>query len=534
MLSAKPLLSLAREGHEEVCVYGEIVLAGAGGVLFRTSDPPCQLPARSLLKPVQFQATRLARAGAEIELPYVAALGSISATAAQVSELRRWRGVPSEQAQLLLPAALPLDPAHRSQLIERGSAPSRYFHPCFSKHMAILDACRAFGWPLAEYDSPSHPFHGELARLLAPHLDREPSAVQFVRDGCRLLTPVLSLLELARIYRHLANAPEGSEEARIRQAMQAHPEWIGGGDRFDTRLMQQNPGRLIAKEGADGLLAIGIGPTRAEPGGVGLVIKIASGQQPAWAALAAAPFLEQLELQPVREPTPGQEVVWHADPRRVSPVVWDISPPLAESIAVWPGDTTFRRELVAEMGAPASGSEAGWNLTVSSIRTTVHVGAHADAPNHFTRDGAGIDAVPLSPYRGLCQVIELAKARGSLIVPEDLTGISLRAPRLLFKTGSYPDPQHFNSDFVAFSPELIPWLEARGLLLIGIDTPSIDPFSSKSLPTHHATRRGGGVSILEGLDLSQVRADLYELVALPLRLQGADASPVRATLWPLR
>jgi arylformamidase len=189
---------------------------------------------------------------------------------------------------------------------------------------------------------------------------------------------------------------------------------------------------------------------------------------------------------------------------------------------------------VTEIGAPASSSGASWNLTVSSIRTTVHVGAHADAPNHFIGGAVGIDAVPLTPYRGRCQVIELVKARGSLIAPEDLAGISLRAPRLLFKTGSYPDPRQFNTDFVAFSAELIPWLEARGVILIGIDTPSIDPFSSKSLPTHHATRHGSGVAILEGLDLSQVRADLYELIALPLRLQGADASPVRATLWPLR
>ena len=164
----------------------------------------------------------------------------------------------------------------------------------------------------------------------------------------------------------------------------------------------------------------------------------------------------------------------------------------------------------------------------------MHVGAHADAPNHFSRDAAGIDAVPLPPYRGLCQVIELSKARGSLIVPEDLLELPLRAPRLLFKTGSFPDPQQFNTDFVAFSPELIPWLEARGMILIGIDTPSIDPYSSKALPTHHATRSGSGVSILEGLDLSKIPPGLYELVALPLRLHGADASPVRATLWPLR
>jgi len=530
MLAVRPLFSLERDGQEEICVHGEVVLVGAAGVLFCSSELPSHFPARSLLKPFQFQATQLGRADAELELPHVAALGSISATSTQVSELRRWHGDHSVQEQLLLPAALPLDAAHRQQLLERSRGPAKDFHACFSKHMAILAACERWGWSVGDYNASTHPFHAELERVLEPHLDPERGALRFVRDGCQLLTPVLSSLELARMYRHLAMAPSDSVEARIAEAMMAHPAWIGGSDRFDTRLMQQNPGRLIAKEGADGLLAIGIGPTRAEPGGAGLLIKLAAGHQPAWAALAAAPFLEHLELAAVRDPTPGQDVVWHARPQRLAPAVWDISPSLDERIAVWPGDTAFSRELVAEIGAP--GSE--WNLAVSAIRTTVHVGAHADAPNHFNRDGVGIDAVPLIPYRGLCQVIDLAKARGSLIVPEDLRCLSLRAPRLLFKTGSFPDPQQFNTDFVAFSPELIPWLKAKGMILIGIDTPSVDPFSSKSLPAHHATRSGSGVSILEGLDLSEISAGLYELVALPLRLQGADASPVRATLWPLR
>jgi arylformamidase len=358
--------------------------------------------------------------------------------------------------------------------------------------------------------------------------------LEFVTDGCQLPTPVLSSLELARIYRHLAVADSGSAEARIRQAMQAEPAWIGAEDRVDTRLMQQNPGRLIAKEGADGLLAIGISPTPADPGGFGLLIKLASGHQPAWAALAAAPFLEALGLLAVRDSTPGQDVIWHACPARKAALPHDISPPLSEQIAVWPGDVSYRRELTTEPGAPAGGSGPSWELTVSSIRTTLHVGAHADGPIHFAAGGAGIDAVPLTPYRGVCQVVHVRKARGSLIEPGDLLGVELAATRLLFKTESYPDPEHFNPDFVAFSPELIPWLAARGVVLIGIDTPSIDPFSSKSLPTHHATRHGAGVAILEGLDLAHVQAGLYELVALPLRLRGADASPVRATLWPLR
>jgi arylformamidase len=296
--------------------------------------------------------------------------------------------------------------------------------------------------------------------------------------------------------------------------------------------MQRNPSRLIAKEGADGLLAIGVLPSPEAPAGAGLIVKLASGHQPGWAALAAAPFLEALGLEPLVEPTPGQDVQWHVRPDRGRGGVLDISPVLSERIAVWPGDTAFRRTPVSEPDS-AAGSGPGWELLVSSIHTTLHVGAHADAPNHFEPGEVGIDRVPLDAYRGRCEVIVVEAPRGGLIGRAQL-GRAPRAPRLLFRTGSFPNPERFDADFVAFAPELIEWLLTAGVILIGIDTPSVDPFSSKALPSHHATRRAPGMAILEGLDLSGVSPGLYELVALPLRLEGADASPVRATLWPLR
>ncbi len=534
MLSAKPLFSLERGGHEEVCVFGEVVMLTAHGLAFGSSDSYSRFPARSLLKPLQLRATLLASADRELPPCRVPAMGSISATAAQVAELETWHGESSLRERLDLPEALPMDAEHRAWLLARGGGPRTVFHPCYSKHLAILAACREHGWPLDGYVATGHPFHRELLRVLEPYLARGVESVQFVTDGCRLPTPVLSSRELACIYHRLAVAEEASVEGRLRRAMWQHPEWIGAADRYDTRLMRANPGRLIAKEGADGLLAIGIGPTASEPGGVGLLIKLAAGHQPSWAALAATPFLEALGLDPLREATPGQEVVWHAHPARAARTAVDVSPVLSEEIAVWPGDTEFRRKLMTEPGGQGSAGGPSWDLLVSSISTTLHVGAHADAPNHFVRGAGGIDQAPLGPYRGVCQVVHLDKPRGSLIGPEDLAAVNLTAPRLLFKTGSYPDPQRFNSDFVAFSPELIEWLEARDVVLIGIDTPSIDPFSSKTLPTHHATRRGRGIAILEGLDLSRVPPGQYELVALPLRLANADASPVRATLWPLR
>ncbi len=172
----------------------------------------------------------------------------------------------------------------------------------------------------------------------------------------------------------------------------------------------------------------------------------------------------------------------------------------------------------------------GDNITLSSISSTVHVGAHADAPSHFTADGAAIDAVPLDAYIGPCEVVDCPAPRERLIRPEDCAGALARgARRILFRTLSQPDPEHFNTDFAAFSPEAMRAMGEAGVVLVGIDSASVDPFDSKDLPAHQQLARFG-MRNLEGLDLRHVRAGAYELIALPLKLVGCDASPVRAIL----
>ena len=103
---------------------------------------------------------------------------------------------------------------------------------------------------------------------------------------------------------------------------------------------------------------------------------------------------------------------------------------------------------------------------------------------------------------------------------------------MLFATGTFPDPTRFNEDFAALHPELLDHLHENGVRLVGVDTPSIDPFPSKDLPAHQAVLRHD-LAVLEGLDLAAVPEGLYELIALPLRLVGFDASPVRAILRSL-
>jgi arylformamidase len=202
--------------------------------------------------------------------------------------------------------------------------------------------------------------------------------------------------------------------------------------------------------------------------------------------------------------------------------IWDISPEISERTAVFPGDVPFSREVSLD-------TKSGDHLTLSSIRSTVHIGAHADAGNHYHRDGKGVEARPLESYLGDCEVMEVKLARGARIAIEHLHGRIPLAKRILFKTSSFPDPNHWNNDFNSLSPELIEFLADRGVVLVGIDTPSVDPVDSKALESHQALHRRN-LAVLEGINLEQVKEGVYTLVALPLRLKDADASPVRAIL----
>ncbi len=200
----------------------------------------------------------------------------------------------------------------------------------------------------------------------------------------------------------------------------------------------------------------------------------------------------------------------------------DISPTISARIAVWPGDVAFSRNVALDF-------KQGNNLVLSSITTTVHLGAHADAPNHYHPDGCGIGERDLAPYLGPCQVIAATPSQGVRLMPADLGQTSITAERVLLRTGSFPNPEHWNTDFAALSPELVCWLNERGVRLVGIDTPSVDPFDDVVLHAHREIY-ARDMCILEGLVLNQVAPGTYWLVAPPLKLEGVDASPVRALL----
>jgi arylformamidase len=202
----------------------------------------------------------------------------------------------------------------------------------------------------------------------------------------------------------------------------------------------------------------------------------------------------------------------------------DISPLISEALAVWPGDTPVQRDMLCDISQ-------GSNIDLSTIRATVHLGAHADAPHHYHRDGQTMESLSLSPYIGPCMVVSVPQV--PLILPKHCeTALKSCAKRILFKTRSYPNPNVFNENFTAFHADAVAAMGEAGVILIGIDTPSVDPFHSKDLPAHQMLFRHR-IANLEGLVLDHVTDGLYELIALPLKLKGFDASPVRAILRDL-
>ena len=175
--------------------------------------------------------------------------------------------------------------------------------------------------------------------------------------------------------------------------------------------------------------------------------------------------------------------------------------------------------------------DEGSNIDLSAVTTTMHLGAHADAPSHYAQGGVGIDERSLSLYYGLCQVIHVQIEQGARIMPNDVL-TEIIAPRVLFHTDSFPNPDQFTTDFCSLSPELVHELADQGVVLIGIDTPSVDPCSSKELESHQAIAQRD-LAILEGIVLKDVAPGVYRLMAFPLRIEGADATPVRAVLEKL-
>ena len=206
--------------------------------------------------------------------------------------------------------------------------------------------------------------------------------------------------------------------------------------------------------------------------------------------------------------------------------IYDITRSLTPKTAVWPGDTPFAQRWTSRI-------EEGATVNLSAITLSLHAGTHADAPLHFLAGGAAIDAIPLGHFVGPAVVVEV-EAAADAIRPAHVQGLGLgEVRRVLFKTRHSTVPEaRWEPDFPPILPETIACLGRRGVVLVGTDAPSVDPHDSRALPAHKALAEHGIVN-LENLALGAVPPGTYHLAALPLKLEGLDAAPLRAILTEL-
>ena len=203
--------------------------------------------------------------------------------------------------------------------------------------------------------------------------------------------------------------------------------------------------------------------------------------------------------------------------------IWDISPPVDEAAAVFPGDTAYSQRLHFALSPDCP-------VNVHSITLSPHTGAHADAPMHYSNGGKSAGELDLAPYLGPCRVIYCMDC-GPLVLPEHITHALVDLPpRVLLRTAHVASQSW--ASFTAIANETLRLLATKNVALVGIDTPSVDPADSQTLPSHHQLL-GHNMRVLECLVLDDVPEGDYELIALPLKLMRSDASPVRAILREL-
>jgi arylformamidase len=203
-------------------------------------------------------------------------------------------------------------------------------------------------------------------------------------------------------------------------------------------------------------------------------------------------------------------------------VLIDISPPLRIGMGVFPGDALFQASKTFTIGPNCP-------VNVASIAMSTHCGAHADAPLHYDANGDSIDALDLEDFIGPARVID-ARGAGPLCRFEEIaSALDGAPPRILLRLMERLDPMVWPAGFRALAAETVEGLAARGVRLIGVDVPSVDPETSKELPSHVACNRHD-LRIVENLMLADVAPGDYELIALPLKLAGLDAAPLRAVL----
>ncbi|MEI6056578.1 MAG: cyclase family protein [Lentisphaerota bacterium] len=208
--------------------------------------------------------------------------------------------------------------------------------------------------------------------------------------------------------------------------------------------------------------------------------------------------------------------------------LYDISLPISNDLFVWPGDPSV--SLIQ-----AKSISKGDQCNVSQLQMGVHTGTHIDAPYHFINDGARVESIPMETFIGTCLVIEVDSK--TLVEKQDLLKYKIgEHSRILLKTRNTDlwanNVKSFDRNFVALAIDAAQYLIEMNILLVGIDYLSIESFHSANNPVHKLLLKNN-ITILEGLNLSKIKPGVYELICLPLKLQGCEGSPARVLLREL-
>ncbi|WP_404456686.1 arylformamidase [Virgibacillus necropolis] len=199
----------------------------------------------------------------------------------------------------------------------------------------------------------------------------------------------------------------------------------------------------------------------------------------------------------------------------------DISQPLTNDMAHWPEDEPFSYSLT--VAKQDSGS-----VNIGQMATSVHTGTHVDAPFHFDDEGKTIEQLDVNLYIGDAMVLDVSHVQE--VTVETLSAFSIQGvKRILLKTSLPSNPKRFPEKIPTLDPRIADFLSEKGVKLLGVNMPSVDALDSKELPTHHALY-DNGINILENLVLDKIEQGNYELIALPLAIEGSDGSPVRAVV----
>lgn len=205
--------------------------------------------------------------------------------------------------------------------------------------------------------------------------------------------------------------------------------------------------------------------------------------------------------------------------------MWDITQRLGTRTPLWPGEPDLVVQRNVDLGPDCP-------VNIGQITAPLHAGTHADAPLHYSKTGVDSAGSSLDAYIGPCVLADVRHA-GERVEVGDCDWAALEGvERVLLRTYDRFPHEAWDENFKAIAPEVIAKLREGGAVLIGVDTPSLDPQTSKTMDAHHEVL-AGDMRILEGLVLDDVPPGQYELIALPLPLEGADASPVRAILRDL-